>query len=199
MTTTADFFINRVLDEMPSSTPRRQQIALELRGHIEERLAAGLPLDEVLHQLGDPRSLAESYLSAVPLVAGSFWARAVARVVDYVVSVAVVAPFGVAVWFTSDSKLFPLWLFAYIFTASLMIAAYPIVAEYRYGKTWGKHLMGLRVVRESGARISLGQSIVRQLPVFLQVIWIDALFALFTDKSQRAFELLSKTRVVRGA
>ena len=27
--------------------------------------------------------------------------------------------------------------------------------------------------------------------------WIDALFTLATDKAQRAFELLSKTRVVR--
>ena len=58
---------------------------------------------------------------------------------------------------------------------------------------------GIRVVSETGARISLGQAIVRQLPMFLQVYWIDAMFALFTDKSQRAFEMLSKTRVVRAA
>jgi hypothetical protein len=37
---------------------------------------------------------------------------------------------------------------------------------------------------------------VRQLPLFLQVGWIDAMFVLFTDRRQRAFELLSKTRVV---
>jgi hypothetical protein len=30
----------------------------------------------------------------------------------------------------------------------------------------------------------------------LQVIWVDALFALFTERGQRAFELLSKTRVI---
>ena len=35
--------------------------------------------------------------------------------------------------------------------------------------------------------------------MFLQVYWIDVLFALFTDKNQRAFELLSKTRVVTEA
>jgi uncharacterized RDD family membrane protein YckC len=73
---------------------------------------------------------------------------------------------------------------------------YLIVAEYRFGETLGKHLLGLRVVRESGRRISLGQSVVRQLPMFLQVGWIDVLFALFTEHHQRAFELLSKTRVV---
>ena len=38
----------------------------------------------------------------------------------------------------------------------------------------------------------------RNLPWLLEFFWIDALFALFTDKRQRAFELLSKTRVVRS-
>lgn len=70
------------------------------------------------------------------------------------------------------------------------------VMEWRYGYTVGKYLNGLRVVRETGARISFGQSGVRQLPVFLQVGWVDAMFVLFTDKRQRAFELLSKTRCV---
>ena len=52
-------------------------------------------------------------------------------------------------------------------------------------------------MRESGARISAGQAVVRNLPWLLELFWIDALFALFTDKRQRAFEMLSKTRVVR--
>jgi uncharacterized RDD family membrane protein YckC len=73
---------------------------------------------------------------------------------------------------------------------------YTILAEHVAAQTLGKKLAGIRVVRESGARISLGQALVRQLPMFLQVYMIDVMFALFTDKSQRAFELLSKTRVV---
>ena len=31
---------------------------------------------------------------------------------------------------------------------------------------------------------------------WFQFFWVDVLFALFTDRNQRAFELLSKTRVV---
>ena len=56
--------------------------------------------------------------------------------------------------------------------------------------------MGIHVVRESGARISLGQALLRQLPFFGQFFFIDALFALFTERRQRAFELLTKTRAV---
>jgi uncharacterized RDD family membrane protein YckC len=76
---------------------------------------------------------------------------------------------------------------------------YTVLSEYWAGKTIGKWLMGLRVVRESGARIGLGQAFVRQLALVFQVFVFDCLFALFTEKRQRACELLSKTRVVRGA
>jgi uncharacterized RDD family membrane protein YckC len=65
------------------------------------------------------------------------------------------------------------------------------------GHTLGKRIAGLQVVRESGAPISFGQAIVRLLPVMFQFYWIDVLFALFTERHQRAFELLSKTRVVK--
>jgi uncharacterized RDD family membrane protein YckC len=71
-----------------------------------------------------------------------------------------------------------------------------VFVEYASGQTPGKRLLGLRVVTESGRRIGAGQAVVRQLPFLFNVIWVDALFALFTEKSQRAFELLSKTRVV---
>jgi uncharacterized RDD family membrane protein YckC len=80
--------------------------------------------------------------------------------------------------------------------AGILASLYTVILEWRYGCTVGKYLNGLRVVRESGARISFGQSVVRQLPVFLQVGWVDAMFVIFTDRRQRAFELLSKTRCV---
>src|SRR6185436_3445137 len=103
----------------------------------------------------------------------------------------------------ASSEAWP-WLIALlpglvIVGGSFVFAIYTILAEHHYGATLGKHVMGLRVVRESGARISLGQSVVRQLSMFLQIAWIDGLFALFTDKRQRAFELLSKTRTVQAS
>jgi len=198
MTITADDFVNRVLSKMPTATPRREQIAMELRGHISERVNAGQPLEEVLEHLGDPVALAESYLSAVPLVAGDCWSRATARLIDFGLPVVLLAPVAGLIWFASPPQWVPVLLFIYLFVGGTTIAVYPMVAEARYGKTVGKHLRGLRVVTESGARISTGQAIVRNLPWLLEVWWIDALFALFTDKRQRAFELLSKTRVVRS-
>jgi uncharacterized RDD family membrane protein YckC len=190
---TSEQYIQLVLDVMPRSMPTRAEIAIELRGHIAERLGGGQKLEEVLRQLGDPVALAESYLAAVPLVSATFWRRAAAKIVDVCLVAIVMTP---PVWFLLRSEtLFPFALLLALAGGSLLFWLYTTVSEWAFGATLGKHLLALRVVRESGARISLGQAIVRQLPLLLQVYWIDVLFALFTEKSQRAFELLSKTRV----
>jgi len=199
MTITADAYVSRVLAALPVGTPRREQIGMELRGHISERLASGQPLQDVLDHLGDPLALAESYLSAVPLVAADFWSRATARLIDFAIPVVLLSPVAATIWLATPAEYIGALMLVYLFVGTAVIAIYPIVAEARYGKTIGKHLRGLRVVRESGTRISTGQAVVRNLPWLLEVWWIDAAFALFTDKRQRAFELLSKTRVVRAA
>src|SRR5262245_13791113 len=85
--TAADDYINRVLDNLPRGTPMRAQIAMELRGHIAERVERGQQVADVLRQLGDPTTLAESYLSAVPLVSASFLRRGAAKLVDVMVVV----------------------------------------------------------------------------------------------------------------
>lgn len=181
---------------MPRATPLRSQIATELRGHIAERLGDGHVLEDVLQHLGDPAALAESYLAVVPLVAATFWRRALAKVVDVLAAIVVIVP-GVwlAVWSVPEQFLVFVPVLA-ILSGSLIFGVGTIIAESWIGQTPGKRLLGMRVVRENGARIGPGQAIVRQLPMFLQFYWIDVLFALFTDKGQRAFEVLSKTRVV---
>ena len=196
MTMTADAYIARVLAALPPATPMRDQIALELRGSIDERLAAGQTLGAAIRQLGDPVRLAESYLSAVPLRSAPFFVRALARLMDFAIATVVIAPVAMGLWFFGDVRYLPWGLLAYLIVGSILIASYPIVAEAMYGKTIGKHLFGLRVVTESGTRITWLQAVVRNLPIFLQIFVIDALFALFTERSPRAFELLSRTRVI---
>ena len=198
--TIADDYVKSVLDRMPLAMPRLTQIGTELRSHIAERVAAGHSVNDVLQQLGDPGKLAESYLAEVPLVPAPHGRRIAAKLVDVLLFIVILAGFvGLAFAITKVlhvEQVLGLVAAAGIILLSLGYAAYTIVAESYYGRTVGKHLFNLRVVRESGARIGIGQSIVRQLPAFFQVYWIDAVFALFTDRRQRAFELLSKTRVV---
>lgn len=199
-----EIYISQVLSKLPAG-PMRAQIAQELRSHIADRVERGHSVDEAIRQLGDPAALAESYLSAVPLVPAPHARRLAAKLVDVIIPIAYAC--GMALLYVF--RLEPIAkagrpsavLFAYLPAALVVggVALYSIflmLSEYRTGQTPGKRLFGLRVVRESGARIGLGQAFVRQLPHFLQVVWVDAAFTLFTDRRQRAFEMLTKTRVV---
>jgi uncharacterized RDD family membrane protein YckC len=189
-------YIRQVMARLPRAAALRTQVAMELRSHIAERMDHGQSVDEALRQLGDPVALAESYLTAIPLVAGHFWERAAAKLLDLLAFTAAYVPVA---WLVTRVAPLEILIIAAIVLFVFGFSLYTLYAEYRFGETIGKHLLGLRVVRESGGGISLGQSLVRQLPVFLQVGWIDILFALFTERKQRAFEVLSKTRVVRAA
>ena len=196
---TTNEYVQAVLSHMPASMPRREQIGTELRSHIIERLEHGVPLDEVLRQLGDPKVLADSYLAEVPLMLPPHGRRIGAKIIDTLVilfGMAIIALASVGGAALIDEDLIWLGIVEAIILGGILGSMYTVVAEWHYGQTIGKYLCDLRVVRESGGRISFGQSIVRQLPLFLQVGWIDAMFLLFTDRRQRAFELLSKTRVV---
>ena len=178
--------------------PLRTQIAMELRSHIAERLERGHTLDDVLRQLGDPTTLAESYLWAVPLVSAPFGSRGVAKLIDVLAILAVVVAVA---WVVSrlvpEGFGPPVAILLGVGRRQLVFGLYTDRAS-TVGATLGKRRRACAWSARSGARIGLGQAIVRQLPMFLQVYWIDVMFALFTDKSQRAFELLSKTRVVRA-
>jgi uncharacterized RDD family membrane protein YckC len=190
--TEQDAYIAQVLRRLPPGSELHRQVELELRGHIAERMEHGHSLADALRQLGDPEALADSYLAAVPLVTPRLWPRFAAKLVDFVLVIAAFAPL---VWLAMTVDRASLVVLCILFMVAVM-PGYPIFAEYRFGRTIGKYLFSLYVVRESGGRIGLGQSFVRQLPAFFQVFWVDAFFVLFTEKRQRAFELLSKTRVV---
>ena len=193
---TGDRYVQSVVDFVPIGLPLREQIAMDLRSHIAERLQEGRPLDEVLQQLGDPLTLAESYLAAVPLPAATVGRRLAAKIIDAMLVFGPAAAIACAGFYLLPD---PVAYFApmFVFFGGLVVfVAYTVTAEYRSGRTLGKWVMGIRVVRESGARIGLGQSFLRQLPFFGQFFFIDALFALFNERRQRAFELLTKTRAV---
>jgi uncharacterized RDD family membrane protein YckC len=193
---TSDLYIQSVVDQVPHGLPLREQIAMELRSHIAERVAGGQPLDDVLRQLGDPVTLAESYLAAVPMHSADVFSRLAAKVIDFLLVVALTVPIAAVLWFALPRELQPFVPVFSILVCVLGFVGYTVLAEYWYGRTLGKRLLRIHVVRESGRRISLGQSVVRQLPFFAQFFWVDAIFALFTERRQRAFELLSKTRAV---
>lgn len=194
---TADAYVHSVIDHVPPGMGLRDQIAMEVRSHIAERLEHGQPLPDVLRQFGDPMALAESYLAAVPLRSARFLPRAAAKLIDGVIVAMVVAAWAALLWWVLPPE-GRYWVpVLCVLGAVFGFLGYTVLSEHHSGQTLGKRLVGIHVVRESGARISLGQSFIRQLPVLGSgLIIIDVLFAVFTEKKQRAFELITKTRAV---
>ena len=193
-----DLYVQQVLRHILRG-PVRDQIEAELRSHIADRTERGGSVGDAIRQLGDPKALAESYLAAVPMRMPPHIRRALAKCVDTVLVLLLPCLVFLVWWTTSAHRPSePVWIgfaSAYLFTLGCSLW-YPILTEWATGQSLGKRMFGLCVVTEKGARIGIVQAIVRQLPVFFQVIFVDALFALFTDRRQRAFEMLSKTRVV---
>src|SRR4051812_38738141 len=89
-------YIERVVNQLPRDPQLRAQVGMELRSHVAERVEHGHTVEEALQQLGDPVVLAESYLAAVPLIPASFWRRAAARILDFLLFIVAFAPLA---WF----------------------------------------------------------------------------------------------------
>lgn len=202
--TREQIYIQQVLDRVPPGELRRH-IEADLRAHIAERIERDGSVDEALARLGDPAALAHSYLAAVPLVRAPFGRRIVAKAIDVLLLfVLPVCVFVLSLRFLMPEVVGPEPLqnpdvLRLVITGVLTVFAssiYVVVAEAVSGQTIGKRLMDLQVVTEGGARIHLGQSFIRQLPVVLEIWAVDLLFALFNEKRQRGFEIISKTRVV---
>ena len=70
------------------------------------------------------------------------------------------------------------------------------VREHLWGQTLGKWLTGIAVVRETGERVGFGAAVLRRLPLLFNFFLLDAAFAPFTEKKQRAFDMVAKTVVV---
>jgi uncharacterized RDD family membrane protein YckC len=201
--TGAWLYIDEVLNWVPS-IEQRQRIELELLARVDGRMS----LEQAAATYGHPRDVAELYLSSVPLESAPFFRRLIAALIDIpsVIAVGLLILYFIwkVVWIGPQSFLAsiltgnPLAIALCFLTVVFMSPVYYVVAESWTSQTFGKALMGLRTVRESGAKVTVGQAIVRQLPLFLSFYVLDAAFSLFTRKKQRLFELISKTRVVRA-
>src|SRR4051812_33048997 len=200
--TSAEDYIDAVLGCVPAAADR-QRIDAELRA----RLDPAVTLERATATYGQPRDLAEFYLAAKPLESAPFVRRAVAALIDIPSVIATGFAIFYFAWklFGSGETFVTAILTGNVLaigmcfaTLFLMSPLYYITAETMFSQTVGKAIMGIRTVRESGARITIGQAVVRQIPLFFSFYVLDAAFALFTKKKQRLFELISKTRVVKA-
>ena len=201
-------YVAEVVKRIPPAVAERGRIAEDVRTHILERVEAGEPVQEAVRRMGRAEEVARAYLVEIPLPLASLGRRTGAFLIDLALGAVLVVPlllvlFGGLLPSLADVELlYTPWLLVGALivmgaSAMLLSVVYFPAAEALFGQTVGKRLLRICVTMESGEHLGWGAAIVRRLPMFLEFFLLDALFALFTRRRQRAFDLVAKTVVVR--
>jgi uncharacterized RDD family membrane protein YckC len=130
-----------------------------------------------------------------------FWIRFLAIIIDFfffLLVQSVLWGVGWIVWGAGIGVGRALWTATHLFNG-LIHAAYVIGFHWRWGQTFGKMLLQIRVVRVDGGPLGLGQSIGRYFATFLSAIILDIGFIMAgVRRDKRALhDLLAGTRVER--
>lgn len=206
MSSTADRYLHRILSLVVASPARTERLRNDIESHFAEASEHGESEHDVIQRLGTPEEVAASFMAEVDLRFAGFWERLVAFVGDIGLCFALLLPFGVVCAMLGPTlegdptewTYLTIGLFALVALSAIGIfALYFPVLEHLYGKTFGKRVLGLRVIREQGGPIGLAAAFVRRLPYFFKLLWLDALFIPFSEKKQRAFDIVAKTVVIR--
>lgn len=203
--TPVDRYIDDVIRHVFATQEDRERLETDLRSHFAEGEAAGRAPRDIIAGLGSPEEVAAAFNAEREMRYASFWERLFAFLGDVGVliclSLPVVGLLSISGVFSPEPSEHPIF---WLLTCGLVVLAlagigifyFPLL-ESHFGKTLGKHLMRIRVLRENGAPIGLGQAFVRRLSFYFDMLWIDALFIPFTDKHQRALDIVAKTVVAR--
>ena len=198
---------------------RRESLSAEFAEHLREAEAAG-ELGSTLERLGPPRDAAKAFAAGRELRPAPLFRRICAFVIDLAIPLTILALLvGLATalgsgteaerlesFFTDLSEeLSVTWGFlemgglVMVGLAGLWWFLGLTVMEWRYGRTPGKAILGLRAVSEEGTALSFGQAVVRRLTLVFSgpLQLIDWAFALFDPRRQRAVEKLAHTLVIK--
>lgn len=220
---TINEYVGAVEHHLPRWIDQRWAMISDLRGHLADRVAAGEDEAEVVASMEPPEEYAVALVSDVPLHPASLGRRVGAFLLDAALGLPLVLalffgslwlasvtvsgwPAGMgAFWITSmrDMVVLAPWVILvlvagfFAVTAPVLSVIYFPLAEAVWGTTVGKHLLGLCVVAENGTRVTWGKAIIRRIPFYFEFFFVDALFAPFTKRRQRAFDLVARTLVIR--
>jgi uncharacterized RDD family membrane protein YckC len=194
----------------------------------KERGSSTITVDDVIKVFSDegtPKEIAADYMKTYSdkLRRAGFWYRAAAYIIDSIamavlgliialpiIFIAVLAFLTSAVKSTAAN---PMPFSAYSFVGIVLILVgivtvlaeiimylcYYVLFEGRFGWTPGKYVMGLKVLKTDGERISYKDAILRNIPKYVSnFIIIDVLIMLifFYKEKQRGFDRIADTMVV---
>lgn len=151
-------------------------------------------------------SMTNQSVGSVPFK--GFWIRLVAAIIDGIIIIIfwsltffLLFTVGNAGLF-SDSDMILSLVLSIITLAIVGIIYKPIMETSNYQGTFGKYLLGMKIVNQNGQKISFSTSIIRTLVYFLQTliaapltVWLLLMIG-FTEYKQGLHDLAAKTFVV---
>lgn len=200
-----DRYLQDVMACVFAASEERERFEADLRSHFSDAETRGESPAQIIEGMGRPEDVAAAFNAERKIEYAGFWQRLVAFAGDLGLMLALVLlPIGLALPFCAQMA--PGGRPSAVAVVALVLSGLAFVGvalfyfpllEWRFGRTFGKHLMRIRVVRETGSPIGLGQAFVRRLSYYFEMLVIDALFIPFTDKKQRALDIIAKTVVAR--
>lgn len=201
-----DRYVEQVMERVYAPRDQRERLEADLRARFEQGLAERETEADVRQRLGSPQEIAEAFMAEVELQYAGFVERVIAFLADMAAFfILIMPPVALAVLLLARAEgaaqlpavlMFGMAVSVGIVVSGVIIFYFPVL-ESLFGCTLGKRLMGLRVRREDGSRVGLGPAFVRRLSFYFEILVLDALFVPFTEKKQRAFDIVAKTVVLR--
>lgn len=196
-----DRYIDEVMRHLLATPEERARFEADLRAHFEAALAKGDLHVQIVEKLGTPEAVAEAFNAERPLEHAGFWRRLAAFLADLTLILTIAVPLFFILVMTESEALprfvgISLMVFFGLALFGFSVIYFPLL-EARFGRTLGKQMMRIRVVDENGRPIRLSQAIIRRLSYYFDLLLVDAIFIPFTDKKQRALDILAKTIVVK--
>ena len=207
-----DRYIREVMWNISAPSQERKRIESDLTAHLDEALARGEPAKEIIAHMGTPIEVAAEFMDQVALQYAGFWRRLFAYGIDLAILILTGGVLGIlAIVFVSLVPRHPvgldwiiggvliLLLFSVVLGILGLIVLYFPILEARFGQTVGKHMLGLRVLKENGLPVGYKEAFLRRLSYYFDILPVDALFIPFNARRQRAFDLVARTVVIREA
>ena len=215
-------YIRKVIGRTSLSGEDRTEVEKELRSGYYDiagsaakaRGGTQVTIADVSRMLageGSPDQIAACYMKSYAghLRRAGILSRGIAYILDSLLIGAgillLMVPMGLFIWLIGDNitgwmvAVVILVMLIFIITVFSYVLCYNILLEGYFGRTIGKYILGLKVLKESGTKIGYREAILRNIPKYVgNFIIVDALIMLvfFNKDKQRAFDKVADTIVV---
>ena len=203
-------YIGKVAQNIHAPQMERERILTDLRTHLNDAFGVNTSEKDIIERMGNPQEVAAGFMQQVRLTYATFWQRMAAFLVDMLIVMLIAGFFAACALALSNlvpqhptglaylsGGLLILAIFGCALASVGIILVYFPMLEGRFGQTLGKHLLHLRILTEERLPIGYKEAILRRLSFYFEILPLDALFILFSEKRQRAFDTIARTIVIK--